>query len=1311
MKSLQKDYLREIKKSKGRFFAIFSLVALGVFVLVGLTVAGPTMRESIEKIIRQTNAQDMRIAVGDGLEEEDLRRIHKIQGKSGEELIRHIELYTNKGENIHLKSLPEKISVPIVDEGKLPEKENEILLDLYMKDKGYKIGDSIVFAQEEDIFDKEAKARLKEYTYTISGFGRSVFFLDKSRTGTSERGGTLDGFGYILPESFADPTYQEYLVQFKDLEGLSTSEEEYETKVHKHFQEMKEWFSDRPATRLEESLADGRESIAEGEQELVDGRQELKDAQLDLADAEDKLLSGEEDLSQAKQDFSEGMAQGEKKLQEGQEEIEKNRKLLQQSQGEITAGQEALSSGQTIMAEKWDLFQRQENEFSIQYNPYLKGLEEIQRQREELLAKENQVNSALEELEKAGELDSISPIKIPYTEKEMEAFRKTVANGEKELPSLKEKELQRKKEFTEAQKEADRLAVEKNALSLPTKEEIQKEITSISTSIEEKNRRIDEIEKLPQEEQTPEMVREREELAKEVSLLLEEKSKLENTKTLEESDLWKQWNEKNQMAKEKQSLWNEAEKNRIEKEKEISQAKEKIQEQKNAIALGEKQLAEQEAKKKVLEAELAKKRAVLEAQRDQLEQGQAEINRQESQIREQGRPLEEAKAKLDAGRAELENAQRELQAQEAKLQEGILQLEAGKIQLQKGEASLVEGRRELESQRAQGQAQISEAERELEEGWREYQEGKEEFDREYPQAILDLQEGEEDLEQAKDLLTLLEKPSYKITPRNEDPNIHMYMEFSRSIDRLAKVFPVFFFAVAMLLCSISMNRMVEDERINIGTYKALGYGNGSIAKKYLVYGIMAAVLGGILGGLGGNYIVNPLIVTAYSSGFAFDEFAFRLYPVNIILSILVGILATGAVAYFTVRSSLKKNAASLMRPKPPKHGTRIFMERIPFLWKRMSFMQKVAIRNIFRYKKRMLMTIVGVMGCVALLVLGFGINTSIEGLVDKQFGELTKYNMMVLHEKKLNPEAYEQFQEEIKKDPRIEKFFNGRIENLKAKYDKGLDQEINLIVPTEGNYKDMILLRDRRTQEEIPLQEEGAVVTEKFAKIMDLEIGDSFQVFNSQEEYFTTKVIGIAEAYAGHSMYMSPEAYGKMVGEEYTDNADFLLAKENQDEIYLNYKDNESILSIMDMAVAKQVMFQLTGNIGEIVFVILTASSLLAVVVLFTLTNINIQERKRELSTIKVLGFYPKELTAYIYRETGTLSVVGILIGFVVGKWLHGMVMSVVVPSQSMLDPALGFMNFFIPGMITLLLSAIVCVIVHFSLKRINMVEALKAVE
>ena len=1359
--SLRKDYIREIKNSKARFLSIFALVALGVFILVGLTVAGPIIRKSLESFIKDSNTYDICLSIPDSFEDKDYDLLERLEGKSEEEFIRTIELKTqDKALNFHIKSLPKKMSLPQVVKGQLPQSKGQILLDETMQEEGYKIGDRLVFNPEEDKFDPEAENRLGTYSFKVVGFAKSIEFLDESSKGNGKDGGSLDGFAYILPQDFAEEDFQEYYVQFSDLKEDKTWTKDYKEKVDFHRNEIERLFKGRSEERLKISLSNFKEDIAQGKEDIEEGRRELEEGKQDLEEAKEELEEGKIELAKAKELLEKGLITGKENLNSAQEKLAKGKEELLANESILSQGEEALKQGKSDFLKEKEGFEKQEEEFLAGLNTFNVGFLAIQEKSKELLEDKIKIETALADLEKQGELPKLNPAPLPFCQEEIreshkavkeykwqvEELEKSISSYEKEkiesqakIRQLKEKVTDKALEYRESnpidysklikEKEVEREALraqfqklEKEAIE---KEKAPKDPHGIEVEKEEGadgNSNLQEASSLAVKVNSQDNSAEIQTIKNKIQSL---EAEIKDLKIKEEGQIKISTEER--LALEK---YEQAQKEGREIENNLSQAKRKrstllasIQKEESKIYKQEKAaeksksiLQEEKEKQEKISREIAQKKHELLAQKLKIEEAQEALRQEKSTLTPQKEAMGQAQKKIDEAKAKILAAETQLAKKEKDLLQGRIQVEAGKRDLAQGEKELEKGRMELQRSKKEGQEKIAQGQRDLLEGEALYQEGKEEYDRLYPRALRDIAKGQEDINKAEGILSILKKPTYEIRPRSESLMIYTLFDYAVRLDNLAKIFPVFFFAIAMLLCSTTMNRMVEEERINIGTYKALGYKDGQIAGKYVIYGLIAAALGGVIGGLGGNYLIAVLIAKAYATGFAIPKLLVDFYPWQNILAFGIGILSTGLVAYLSVRSSLKQNSATLMRPKAPKHGTRIFLERIGFLWNRLGFFQKVTARNIFRYKKRMFMTLIGVMGCVALLVLGFGIQSSIDGLVDKQFGQLTRFNMIIHHEQALDQEAFQSYKEKLETDSRIENSIDGRIESISIAYNKGLDQEVICIVPNyTKEMRELITLRDRKSQRVIELEQTGIVITEKLADLLNMKIGDTltFEVDDGRE--LRLPITNITEGYAGHYMYMTKELYEKSFEESFQNNMNLVKVgsahEKNMAEMAEEYTQNQSVLSVLDLSGIKHVMDQLTSSIGQIVMVVLVASSLLAIVVLFTLTNINIQERKRELSTIKVLGFYPSEVTTYIYRETGTLTLIGIVIGFFVGKLLHNGVMKMVVPDQSMLDPSLTWKNYAIPGLITLAISAVVCIIVHQALKRINMVEALKAVE
>ena len=1273
MDARKKDFIREITGHKMRFISLLALVLLGVFVLVGLTVTGPIMRRTVADTLEKSNAYDLRIAASDGLEEEDLRLIDDMEGVRGKEYFHTGYLTTKKLKTLYLSSLPKRISRPVLKEGRLPRETDEILLDPTLKNT-YKPGDTVIFEREEDLLDKDAPPMMERYAFKVVGFATSPMFLDKADKGTTPKGDKIDGFGYVMPLAFKDPTVTEVHFLFDDLKNLPVYSEEYKTLNTAHRKEFRHRFKDRGEARLDALLADKEKDIDEGEADIKEGYDELDRGLEKIDEGERKLDRGARTLRDNRAKFTRGLSQGEKKLADSRAKLNQARKSILFQEDQLSSGEKALLDGKNAVAAAMTDIQGKENEARG-------GIARAETAMDQILKEEAALNEAKRKLE-AGTIPDVKipdlP-KLPFSSDEIATAQKEVATAEAARPS-KVEEVNKK---TAAVQKAQQVYDAKVA---------SVDVNGIRGKIADLNRQIVELrEKLKEEGADTTAIKEK--------IAQAESKKTELQAKLEEPAL----------ASAKQAL--DAASAELTKAKAalakidgiIAKGKRMIQRQKEAQAerdiTAEKIRTQQEAlgkKKEELEAakrDLAEKEAFLLEKKHETEAGRAKA--------------EEGLKAIEAGKAELRQKEGELKEKEKSLIEGKAAILAAKDQLREGEDQYSAGKADFAREKAQGQKKLDAAESELLKGRRNLASARATYETKRADALKDLVKGQEDVDRAKELLTILKKPDYKITPVNEEMRTFVFLDYAHRVDKLSAVFPVFLFAIAMLLASTVMNRMVDDDRMVIGTYKALGYKNGAIADKYVRFGTMAALLGGIPGAFLGNFLLSRVIADAYLASGIFDHLSMALYPGRIILAILTGMVATGLVAYVSVRRSLQLKTAALLMPKPPAKGTRIFLERMKWLWSRLSFFQKVTARNLFRDKKRMAMTIVGVMGCVALLVLGFGIRTSVDGLVEKQFDQLNRYDHMIFYEPLLDKEAHKVYEAKIAEDKHIRAKCTAHVETMNVADEGYIDQPVTMIVPQkEKDLKRVVTLRNRKTGAGIPLK--GAVITEKLAVIKGVEAGDVIEIKNDDDLSYDVPVAAITEGYAGHYLYMDRDTYEEIFKKSYKANAD-LIDSAGADVSY--YKDYDSVVALTGIGDLRHMIDEVAGNINFIVFVILAASSTLAVVVLSTLTNINIEERRREISTIRVLGFYPKEVTRYIYRETWTLTAVGILLGFVVGKGLHLLVIRVVVPDFAMLDPSLGLLNYLLPAAITVVIPVLLMGYFHRKLMTIDMVEALKSVE
>lgn len=577
--------------------------------------------------------------------------------------------------------------------------------------------------------------------------------------------------------------------------------------------------------------------------------------------------------------------------------------------------------------------------------------------------------------------------------------------------------------------------------------------------------------------------------------------------------------------------------------------------------------------------------------------------------------------------------------------------------------------------------------------------------------------GHSKIKQTKSLLDHFSNAEYTMMDRNDFvAGYSIYGEDADRIYALSDVFPIFFFAVAILVSLSTMSRMVQEQRIQIGTLKALGYGRIAIINKYVIYGGFAGIFGAIIGAIFGHIILPKVIFNAYAANFIFPKIQISIIWEYILYGVIISILCTTIPAIFAIQKDLKENAADLMRPKAPKAGSRILFERFHFIWNRLSFSHKVTARNLFLYKSRMFMTVFGVAGCTALMIAGFGIKDSLSGIVNTQYKDILHYDLLSVYNINTSKNHMNNYLKTIQLNPEISDHSSVHYELVTAKQNGGKKQKVTLIVPKEkASFHKFITVKDRVTGNKLNLNNQGVIISEKLAKLYGLKPGDTFTIKNSDNKNFHLKVTGISEMYVGHYMYTTDQYYKKAFDHQADFNAKMIKLK-HRDNATINHVSQQLLkkkaaTAIIQTNEVKKSINNILNGLNHVVIVIIVNASLLAFVVLYNLTNINVSERIRELSTIKVLGFFPFEVTMYIYRETLTLTMFGILFGFIGGFALHKFIIQTLPPENSMFDPELLWTNFTTSAVLTFFFSVVVMYLMHRKIEKVNMLEALKAVD
>lgn len=793
-----------------------------------------------------------------------------------------------------------------------------------------------------------------------------------------------------------------------------------------------------------------------------------------------------------------------------------------------------------------------------------------------------------------------------------------------------------------------------------------------------------------------------------------------------------------------------------EAQKELDKAYNEIEENESKLLSAQKEIEDGKVKlrdgKNKYEQSLKEYNNQIKEGEASISQGKSEISAAKSEIDKQKKSLEEGKLKLSDAKITLDNKKQEflnlgidpdqdindlknnipsetpnleillagissyqdgkaqyeaqlsvLNEREAKIQEAQAQLNNAKTELLKGQRELEEGKIKGQTELDKAKVQLVDSEKSLTDGEKEINESKEK-----------LTEAKEEIRKEEYKLNDIEEGKYYFFDRNDNIGYSGLKDAINSLDSIASVLPVFFFLVAIMICLTTMTRMVEENRGEIGTLKALGYNDFEISRKFVVYASLASIVGSILGILIGCTILPNVINESYKSLYNLPKLIVSYYPSYIIQSILISILCTVGAALFVLIVELKSTPSNLMRPKAPKLGKKILLERIKPLWSRLNFNQKVTFRNIFRYKQRMIMTVLGIAGCMAMLITGFALKDSNTVILEKQFDKLWKYDAMVIFDNTSNKEENKEYNNTLNNLKGYESKINIHQESVTFNKDGMNKQNVTLYVPENiDKFDEFLLLNDRKSSKEYKISNDGVIISEKLANLLGASVGDTITMKDENNNILDVKVSNISENYLSHYMYMSPSYYKEIFGKDAEYNSQFLNFNSDIDKEAVSNKlmDCENVINVTLMSDIKASSEESSANLNMVMLVIIISAGSLAFVVLYNLNNINVSERIRELSTIKVLGFYDNEVTMYILRENVILTLLGILAGSFLGKMLYSFILYTSETDTMMMYPDIFISSYVFSALITMLFSMIVMIMMHNKLKKVDMIDALKSNE
>ncbi|ACV21263.1 chromosome segregation protein [Slackia heliotrinireducens] len=1229
--AFNKEFLRSISHSAGRFVAIAVISALGVGFFAGLLMTAPDMKLAGDIYYDGTNMTDLRVVSTLGFDDEQIEAMSQVEGVK--EVVGEREadvLATIRGtqyvvrihgldvdqakasdtsDGVNAVSADETyINRPILLEGEWPDEPGECVLarGAVLEDVP-QIGDTVtVIDGTTDVDDT-----LTRRDFVVTGFVQTGYYVCTSNFGLTSLGtGTVDDYMYIMNEDFnPDMPYTGAFVTVEGARELNSTSEEYDGLVGKVRTRLEDMSGDLGDMRLaavkrdaqdelDESRADYESEKADAESELADAKSELDDAKGELDETKGELADAESELANAQSE-----------LADAQSELGAARRQLDDASAELSDARSEIASGQAELDDAAAQIADGEAELADAQAQYDAGVAELASQRADA---EAQLSAAQAQLD-------------------------------------------------EQRAQVDAAAAQLDALYAAV-EQADQGLAQLQGGIDGLNAQIAELQ--------AQIVGDEEHAESDAAL----QAQIEVLQA--------------QVAA-------------------LQQQQAEVQGQRDQAASAIQQIESGQAAVEDAQAELDSQRAAAE---ERFAAAQAQ--------------LDDAKAQLDDGYAQLDTARSAYNAGAAELADGRAAYASGLKEYQDGEAAYADGLAEYNNGVAQyqdGKAEYEEGLSQYQDGLSEYQDGLAEYEDARAEADEQFADAEAELADAQAEIDDIEAPDVYVLDRTKIVGVESFNSDAERIGQIASVFPLIFFLVAALVSLTTMTRMVDEERVLIGTYKALGYSSRRITSKYLLYALLACLVGGIVGIVALSQFLPKFIMQAYSIVYEPPVRPSPIMPGIAAMAMGLGLLITLGATAAAAASTLRETPALLMLPRTPKAGKRILLERIKPVWKRMSFLWKVTARNIFRFKQRFFMAVIGIAGCTALLLTGLGLHDSINDIIDKQYGELTHTDMTV----RLYDDATDQDiaqAESLMGDPAYVTEFAAFDTSNRHAVANGEDVRFSLVVPQDmDTFADYYTLRERKGHEPLTLDDDSIILSEKLATSLNVKAGDVIELYEEDDignivgNPVEIEVGGVCESYVANAAYLSPVAYSKAYGSE----PEFLTwfakaATDDSEERSAMGSELLSIPGVSTVSYSEEVIEfyrKSLSSVNAVVVVLVIAAAVLAFVVLYNLTNINITERVREIATLKVLGFTPREVSVYIFRETMLLSVIGALVGLVLGIWMANFVIVTAEVDQVMFCREIHVLSFVLAFLLTMVFSTIVSLVMKKKLDRISMVESLKSIE
>ncbi len=1181
---LTTDALREVKNTFSRFLSILVLSGLAVAFLAGLRAAAPDMEYTADNYFDDSHFMDAYVLSTLGLTDDDLDALSKTEGVADVEGVWTVDA-TAVDAIVNVGSLPQKLNLPRVTEGRLPEKADECVAEsLLLTELGLGIGDTIELTMEPDSEDD-----LENTSFTVVGIVTSPLYVGTDR-GTSSLGrGSVDGFMYIPGENFH---YDYYTAAYFTLDGFAAMDsysDEYDDQLDSFLDGLDGFAEERAALRTESVVRDAQTEIDDAQKELDDARadadQELSDAKQELDDARKELDDGWAEYEDGKETYDREIADAQKELNDAYRQLRDAEKALADARQQYASGVREYNDGLALYQDNL-----------AAYQDGLAQYEDGKAQYEDGLAR---YEAGLAEYE-----DGLAQFQPGWDQ-----YQAGLAQYDETAAQLEEQQYRLEEGY------AQYWAALEPYVGTPYYDQA-------------------------------------------VAAAAEQKAQLDAAQAQLDA-AWEQ----------------------------LAPVKEQLD---------------------VAYAQLAPVKEQLDAAKAALDETKAQLDEAKAQ-------LDATRATLDEGRAELDAAQAQLSDALAQLQSAQEEINDGQKEIDDGWADYNSGAADLNKAKADGQKELDDALAELEDGEREYADGLKEYEDGKTEADEKIADAQKKLDDARSELADLKDCEWYVLGRNTNMGFEGYAQDAERVGNLAAIFPIIFFLVAALACLTTMTRMVEEQRTQIGALKALGFSRFAISKKYIGYAFAASLIGGLLGLAVGATLFPWVIANAFNIMYDIPPLQFKNQAGMYALAVLAAVLCTTGAALWACLSTLVDTPANLMRPKAPKAGKRVFLEYVKPLWSRLSFTWKVTMRNLFRYQRRFWMTVIGIGGCTALIVTGFGLHESIFSILNKQFDEISLYDATVGLDPDADPERWSE----------VERYLDGAADVEGWAVTSQTTAEVSsggpaysaaLYAVGDGEqFAKFVTLRHRLDGQAVSVPERGAVISEKLSELLDVSVGDTVTL-EKGDERVTVEIVDIVEQYVRHSLYLSDTFYEELFGEAPEENSLLLryvdaAGPEQSDTVSAALMAMDAVESYSFIATLRDTFTNSMEAIDYAVVIIIISAAALAFVVLYNLTNINITERIRELATLKVLGFYDMETTAYVYRENIFLTLFGVILGLVLGRFFHAWMVRTVEVEIVMFGRTAPPYAYILAAALTAVFSVIVNIAAHFKLKKVDMVESLKTVE